>query len=247
MFNSNTPSLSDIAAVTNNNDGFRGGNGWWVLIILLALFGGFRGGYGYDNGAGNGVANNYVLASDFATLQRQIDTLGSDLKSSNVAIANGLSSLGYDQLSQMNGINTNIAASTNALTAQMTGLGTQLQQCCCDNRAEIAQVRYDMATQSCATQRAIADAAQAIIQNDNANYRQLHDENVAIQMSAKDDKIAELTALLNNANLRSSQAEQNAYLLSELKMCAKPAYIVPNPNVATVANYGCGNYGCCAA
>ena len=41
MFNSNGLSLSDIAAVTgrnNNGDGFADGNGWWVLIILFALF-----------------------------------------------------------------------------------------------------------------------------------------------------------------------------------------------------------------
>lgn len=42
MFNSNGPSLADIAAVTGNrnNDGFGEGNGWWILIILFAIFGG---------------------------------------------------------------------------------------------------------------------------------------------------------------------------------------------------------------
>ena len=46
MFNS-SPSLADIAAVTggNRNDGAWGDGGWWVLIILFALFGGW-GGYG---------------------------------------------------------------------------------------------------------------------------------------------------------------------------------------------------------
>lgn len=215
MMNGTMPSLADIAAVTNNNDSFGGNNGWWVLILLFAIFGGWgNGGYA---GVGAGAGANYVLSSDFATLQRQIDTLGSDLKSSNVSIGNGISSLGYDQLNQMNGINTNIAAATNSLTAQMTALGTQLQQCCCDNRAEIAQVRYDMATQTCATQRAITDAAQQIIANDNANYRQLHDENIAIQMAAKDDRIAALTAQINQLNLAASQQAQNAYLISQLK------------------------------
>lgn len=217
MFNNSAmPSLADIAAVTNN-DGIGGNNGWWVLIILFALFGGWgNAGYAVNGG---GTAQNYTLASDFATLQRQIDSIGSDLKTSNVSIGNGISSLGYDQLSQMNGINTNIAASTNALTAQMTALGSQLQQCCCDNRAEIAQVKYDMATQTCATQRAISDAAQQIMQNDNANYRALHDENVANAMAAKDDRIAALTAQVNALQLAASQSQQNEYLLSQLKGC----------------------------
>lgn len=217
MFNNSAmPSLADIAAVTNN-DGIGGNNGWWVLIILFALFGGWgNAGYAVNGG---GTAQNYTLASDFATLQRQIDSIGSDLKTSNVSIGNGISSLGYDQLSQMNGINTNIAASTNALTAQMTALGSQLQQCCCDNRAEIAQVKYDMATQTCATQRAISDAAQQIMQNDNANYRALHDENVANAMAAKDDRIAALTAQVNALQLAASQSQQNEYLIAQLKGC----------------------------
>ena len=49
-------SLSDIAAVTNRNDGYGndmfGGNGAWWLIVLL-LFGWGRGGFGgYGNGCG---------------------------------------------------------------------------------------------------------------------------------------------------------------------------------------------------
>lgn len=204
MFNTNTPSLSDIAAVTNANDGFAGGNGWWVLIILLALFGGWgNGAYG-----GNGANANYVLSSDFATLQRQIDTATADLKGATTSIANGLSSLGYDQLSQMNGINNNIS-----------NLGFQLQQCCCDNRAEIAQVRYDMATGNCAITNAINQAAQQIMQNDNANYRQLHDENVAAAMAAKDTQIADMAAQIQALTWNASQQEQTAYLLNELKKC----------------------------
>ena len=39
---SNSPSIADIAAVTDgnrNSGGWGDGNGWWVLIILFALFG----------------------------------------------------------------------------------------------------------------------------------------------------------------------------------------------------------------
>ena len=40
MFNSGTPSLSDIAAVTGNNrDGMFGGDGWWAIIIFALIFG----------------------------------------------------------------------------------------------------------------------------------------------------------------------------------------------------------------
>ena len=40
-------SLSDIAAVTRDNDGFGGANGaWWIIILLLIC--------GCGNGCGNG-------------------------------------------------------------------------------------------------------------------------------------------------------------------------------------------------
>lgn len=78
---------------------------------------------------------------------------------------------------------------------------------------------------------------QQIMQNDNANYRALHDELVQSQMDAKDAKIAEQAA--------ASQAAQNQYLVQQLRPAAVPAFTVPNP----YANYGYGCYsnanGCC--
>lgn len=224
MFNGTTgPSLSDIAAVTNANDGFGGNNGWWILIILFAIFGGWGNG-GWNNGGAAGAANNYVLASDFATLQRQIDSSAADLKQATAGIANGLSSLGYDQLNQMNGINTNIA-----------NLGFQLQQCCCNTQNAIssgfADVNYRMATDTCAITNAINQATQSIIQNDNANYRQLHDENVAIQMAAKDAQIADLIAAKNSLELKASQEAQSQYLINAIRPYGY--------------GYTCNGGGCC--
>lgn len=54
MFDSGTPSLADIAAVTGNNANCFGGNGgWWVLILLFFLFGGWgRNGFNGGNNCG---------------------------------------------------------------------------------------------------------------------------------------------------------------------------------------------------
>lgn len=227
---SSTPSLADIAAVTNNNDTFGGNNGWWVLIILFALFGGWGG--GYMGGGSIGANNNYVLGSDFATIQRQLSDGFGATESKLDSISNGICSLGYDQLNQMNGINTNIA-----------NLGYQLQQCCCDNKQAIAQVRYDMATGNNAVTTAINQAAQQIMQNDNANYRQLHDENVALQMANKDDKIAELTAQVQALNLAASQCAQNNVIISSLRPTPIPSYTVANPFTGA---YGYGACGYCS-
>ena len=75
-----------------------------------------------------------------------------------------------------------------------------------------------------------------ITENQNANYRQLHDELVAYRMEDKDNTIAELRSQVNALNLSASQSNQNAYLVAQLKTPAPvPAYTVPNPN----AYYGC--------
>lgn len=229
--NASVPSLSDIAAVSgrnNNNDGFGGNNGWWVLVILFALFGGWgRGGYGYGGGQGGGAADNYVLASDFANLSRQIDSSTAGLERKLDGINNGICSLGYDQLAQINNVNSNInqtgyeimnGMNQNAIASmqQTNALQAQLANCCCENREAICQLKYDISQNLCNLRFENQQAIQAIIQNDNANYRALHDENVALQMANKDETIAELRSRLNFRDINDSNAQQSAYLLSQL-------------------------------
>lgn len=225
MFNANSPSLADIAAVTKDNDGFGGGNGWWILIILFAIFGGW-GNRGYESGAGG-----YATASD---VQRGFDT--QEVITKLNGLENGMASLGYDQLAQMNGINTNIMTVGNSLQAK-------LAECCCNNREAIAQVRYDMATNTCAIKNDINQMGQQIMQNDNANYRQLHDEIVALQMEAKNEQIANMRTQINNLEWRASQNDQTCAIINQLRPAPVPAYTVANP----YAYNGCGcnvNNGC---
>ena len=239
MFNSNMPSLSDIAAVTGNrNDGGWGdGNGWWVLIILFAIFGGWGGNNGWGN---NGNGGHAATAATQADIQRGFDTsavtnklnglengLCDGFYSMNTAVMSGTNTLqnAIQQASTANLQNTYtlqnaIQQDTVANMQNTNSISRQLADCCCENRAAIAQVRYDNATNTCAITTAINQLGQTIIQNDNANYRALHDELVAIQMANKDAKIAELTAMNNALNLAASQQAQNAYLVEQMKRCS---------------------------
>lgn len=239
MFNSNMPSLSDIAAVTGNrNDGGWGdGNGWWVLIILFAIFGGWGGNNGWGNNCNGGYA---ATAATQADIQRGFDTsavtnklnglengLCDGFYSMNTAVMSGTNTLqnAIQQASTANLQNTYtiqnaIQQDTVANMQNTNSISRQLADCCCENRAAIAQVRYDNATNTCAITTAINQLGQTIIQNDNANYRALHDELVAIQMANKDAKIAELTAMNNALNLAASQQAQNAYLVEQMKRCS---------------------------
>lgn len=116
-------------------------------------------------------------------------------------------------------------------------LSTQLSNCCCENRQGQAQISYDMATQACQTRQAIADGIRDITDNQNANYRALHDEIIANRIEDKDAQISALKDQLAAASLSASQAAQNQYLIDQLRPAAVPAFTVPNPN----ASYG---YGC---
>lgn len=71
-------SASDVALLSNsgrNNDGWgNDGGAWWIIIFLIFALGGF-GNNGWGNrGNQGGAADNYTLASDFASLQRQLDS-----------------------------------------------------------------------------------------------------------------------------------------------------------------------------
>lgn len=103
---------------------------------------------------------------------------------------------------------------------------------------------YNMATDTCAITTAINNQTQAIMQNDNNNYRALHDEMVANRMADKDEIIAQLRTQLNQCTLATSQQAQNQYLISQLRPSAVPAYLVDNPFRST-GNLPCQQPTCC--
>ena len=257
MFNNTmVPSVADIAAVTdsNRNSGWGMDGGWWAIIILFALFGWGRNGFGFGGNAGGcGCDSTCATVGD---VQRGFDNQGVTNKLNG--LENGLCSLGYDQLAQMNTINQNISTTGFGIQQAITNMGIanmqdtnalsrQLADCCCENRAAIAQVRYDMATNACALTNSIQTAARDIADNQNANYRALHDEIVAIRMEDKNAQIAALQSQVQALNLAQSQANQNQYLINTLRPCPTPAYITCNPWAGQAAYGSCGTtyaYGC---
>lgn len=234
--------LSDIAAATGSraNDGFMGGNGaWWIIILFLFAFMGYGGGWGArgNNGTDGSVMNNYVLTSDFSQLSRQIDSGFASQERRTDAIINGLSNGFYTEAQLINNSNMQMAAGFNAndRTVLTTGnaIQAQLAQCCCDNKAAIADLKYTIAQGDCATGQAITLAARDIIDNQNANYRSLHDEIVANRIEDKNAQINALQQQVFQQQLAASQCQQNQYLIGQLRPSPIPAYNVPNPYCCT--------------
>lgn len=228
-------SLSDIAAATGNNNGFGGDNGAWWLIILIVLFGYGRNGFG----GGYGANDNYVLTSDFSQLSKQISDTYNMTDRKFEGIANGICSLGYDQLAQMNGINTNILTTGNNITSQVAEVGFGIKDCCCQQLRAIDGVNFNNAQNTTAITNAINMGLQNVMQNCNNNYRSLHDELVAFRIEDKNNQIAALQTQLNNAELRASQENQTREIVNTIRPCPIPAYQSCNPWGCN-CNQGCG-------
>lgn len=244
---------SDVALLSGrngNNDGFGDNGSWWVIIFLIFAFMGWgRNNNGFGGGNGS-VADNYILASDFATLQRQLSDGFGDLTAQSRYIQNGICDGFYAMnTSLLNGFaGTNNAIMTNGYETRnaIQGVSSQLANCCCDIREGIQGVNYNLATNTCALQNTMNMNTRDIVDTVNANYRALHDEIVANRIEDKNAQIQAQQNEINALRLSASQERQNAYLINELKPCPSPSYIVPNPNCCynyqVTSGCGCGNF-----
>jgi hypothetical protein len=258
MFNSsNGYSLSDIAAITGNNNrsnGFGDGDYWW--IILLFLFAG-NGNWGFGGGNGGGtVREELTYGFDMNNLENGVRGISQGLCDGfyavNTGMLNGFSGVQSALCQGFAGVNAAITADTVATTGGIHDLSTQLAQCCCDNRYALAtgfaDINYNLATQACDTRRAIADSTRDIIASNEGGVR-------AILDFLTQDKIATLTAenqglkaaaarADQNAFITANQAAQTAEIIRRLETpCPVPAYVVANPNCCY--DYGYNRCGSC--
>lgn len=226
-----------VAPASNYGGGMGMWGDNWIWIIVLFLFGWGRNGFG--NGNGGGVMDGYVLTSDFASVERKLDSISNGICDSTFALNNAItggfattaqainSGFGNAELSRAN--------QQAALMQQLNAMQMQAANCCCENRAAIAQVRYDMATQACDTRNTVQNATRDIIDANNQNSR-------AILDFLTQSKLSDLQTENQNLKLAASQAAQNNYLISQLRPCPSPAYITCNPWAGSGYG-GCGS-GC---
>lgn len=158
-------SLSDLAAVTKDNDGAFGGNAWWV--ILLFLFWGFN---------GNGWGNRQGDYGQYATAASQQEILfGQQFGQLNdrlTNIGNGICSLGYEM--QRN------------VTTEGRNLSEQLAQCCCENRLATANLAAQIDRQTCDITTAIhaeGEATRSLIQTNE--IQALRDKVSSLEMDSR--------------------------------------------------------------
>ena len=235
----------------NGNNGGFGNNGDWAwIIVLFLIFGIGNRGFGYGGfGGGSGIGENYVLATDFATIERKLDSVNSGICDATFAlnntIVNGNNVLNNTLTQGFAGINT-------ALLQGNYALSSQLADCCCTTQRAIDSVNFNNAQNTCAITNAIAMNTRDILENANANYRAIHEELIANKLEMKNDRIAEQQNEINALRLKASQEAQNNYLVAKLgPKCPEPAYVVNGPTPVnfptnccnTFSGFnGCGNY-----
>jgi len=252
-------SAADIAAVTRNNDGFGfGGDGaWWLIVLFLFMFNGW-GGYGYGGGYGNGGVGSEV--------QRGFDqsAVMSGLAGINSSVTNGFVDTAAALCNGFAGVNgaiangfaqAEIAANARQIAdlQQQFALQSSLQNCCCENRAATADLKYTIATENCADRTALANGVRDILESQSAGIQKILDTMCQDKIDAKNEKIADLERQLTMANLAASQGAQTAAILANneaqtnaleqyLAPVPRPAYIVQNPNGCNCGTSTCG--GC---
>jgi hypothetical protein len=211
------------------------------------------------NGISSAITNGF---SDAAVSQcNQTTTLLNSLANGQMntmqgfnAVQGQVANTGFDTITAMNN-------GFNSIGTQMMTNEMARQNCCCETKQAIGDLKYTVATENCADRAALSDGLRDIIANNTANtnallqgqsqgFQRILDQLCADKIEAKNDTIAQLRAELNEANRLASQTAQTGQILANnaaqtaaleqyLRPCPSPAYIVPNPNCCTQQN-GCG-------
>lgn len=219
-----------------NGSWFGDGGLFWIIILFLFAWMG--------NGWGNGYGGQSPAVSVNNDIQRGFDqqAIMGELNGLSSAITNGFASA---EISRCN-------AQANSLQA-MNNISANLQQCCCDNRAGLADLKYTVATEACADRQSVNDALRDLETSMSAKTQAILDKMCQQEIDALKSQNANLQTQINLANLQASQADQTARVLSDnaaqtatlrqaLKPTPVPAYVVQNPNGCSCGQnfYGCG-------
>lgn len=271
-----------------NQGGFFGGD--WAWIILLLLIGGGGWGFGGGFGGGmwpmmmGGMAGGWDLYPWLNNSQHISDGFQNQQISTYLAsLQNSVTSGFADVQLGIAGINQSICSTGNAITGavrdgfsaaeianngrqmanmqQLFGIQSAQQACCCETKAAIADTKFTIATEACATRQNSTDNTQKILDK----LCQLELDGVRRELAAEQRENANLRSDLMYARGQASQVAQTAeiraaqavtanQLVSELRSCPIPAqpvygnqpiFTCPGSNVNT--GCGCGGFGFNAA
>lgn len=227
-------------STNNGNSGFGWGNdsAWWIIILLIFGWGG-NNGFGGFGGNRGGIAENYALATDFATIERKLDGVNNGLcdgfYAQNTNMLNGFANVQQTLCQGFSGVNATInngfANVNNAICtlgyqnqAGFNALSRELADCCCTTQRAIDSVKYENAKNTCDIIRAGQDNTRAILDYlTGEKISSLQSENAGLKAQISNDR-------------------QSRYIVDALSpKCPQPAYVVQPPQEVTFPTNCCGN------
>lgn len=249
----------------NSGWGGFGGDGWWVILFLFALMGNGWGGFGGFGGGGYGLTTDFpwLLNGQAGINANTNNGFQNALLNDNItSVRDGIADISTQLCGGFAGVTAAVNGAQNAVAQQlytnqiadlersfnaqsastqgMNAIQAQLAQCCCDNRAATADVKYTIATEACADRATSTANTQAIL-----------DKLCQLELDGYKRENDNLRSQLNMATLRESQTAQNAFiqqgfsdevdqLYNRLSNCPVPSTPVYGRTPIFTCNNGCG-------
>ncbi len=249
------------------NGGFGGFGGWggWGMGGMMGM--GMMDGWGLypwlnnsehisdgfrDQQLSTQVGNiQNAITSGFGDVQLGIAGVNQNICQTGngiVSAVNGAQNAISQQLytNQISDLERSFAAQT-ANTAAINALQAQQANCCCENRAATADLKYTIATENCADRAAVTDGVRDILANQTAGIQRILDQMCADKIDAKNDEIAQLRQEVLFARGQASQIAQNQQVIDGIynRLDTCPVGTTPvygrTPIFSCNNNCGCGN------
>ena len=245
----------------NNNAGGGGFGGGAPIVINDGNGGSVQ--RGFDQAAVMSGVN--AIQSGISALSTQLCGCCCDMQNT---VNQGFSNVQQALCSGFAGVNATVNNAQNALTQQMytnqiadmersyaaqtattqgfNNMQTQLAQCCCDNRAGLADVRYTIATEECATRNNSTQNTRDIIDSQTRGIQTIMDKLCALELDGYKRENDNLRSQLTAANLAASQIAQTAQIVDQTynRLSTCPVGTVPvygeTPIFRCNNNNGCG-------
>ena len=229
----------------NNALGGFGGDGWWIILLFILL-----------GGWGNGFGGGFGGAGDLYPWMNQSNQFNSGFR--DQMLNDNITGIRDSITGGFAGVTQQLYANQIADMQQQFALQSQLAQCCCDNRAATADLKYTVATETCADRTAALQNTRDIIDSQTRSTQAILDKLCALELDGVKSQLAAaqrenvgLQNQLNMATMAASQQAQNAFIQKGFSDEVDALYNrLNNCPVNTVPVYGkqpiftCGGNGC---
>lgn len=262
----------------NNGGLFGGGDLWGIILVLLLLGGGMWGGFGGGlggmmwpmmmGGMGGGFGMDYLYPwlnnSEHISDGFRDQALQTSINGIQNGITTGFGNVQQSLCSGFAGVNATVNGAQNALAQQLYGNEiANLNRSFAEQTANtqgfnsvnsgIADVRYTLATEGCATRANETQNTQALLTAVQNGVQSIKDQLCQDKIDSKNDEIAQLRQTIAMKDLAASQTAQNAFiqqgfsnevdqLYNRLSSCPVPTTPVygRTPIFTCGGNAGCG-------